>query len=277
MNREQPPNKSYQGIEDLFERLYAIIKKLRGPGGCAWDREQTPYTMRASLIEEAYEIVSAIDEKDDDNLKEEIGDLFLILVMISRLKEEEGSFTLREVLEGICQKLIRRHPHVFGNEKKDSVAEILKQWERIKRDEEGKQTKGSILENAPRTLPPLGRAFLIQKKVSGVGFDWENPKPVWDKLEEEIAELREAFVTGENRRMEDEFGDLLFTVVNLCRLLKVDPSLALNRTNQKFIRRFKMLERRVDAKSRRLEDMNLEQMDVIWNQIKKEEEENRSK
>lgn len=266
-----------EGTSRSFAELYGIIKKLREPDGCAWDREQTTLTMRANLIEEAYEAINAIDENDDANLREEIGDLFLILIMIARIKEESGSFTLQEVLNDICEKLIRRHPHVFGAVKKNDVAEIVEQWERIKVHVEGKKTEGSILDKTPRTLPPLECALFIQKKVSKVGFDWNSLGPVWEKLEEETGELKDALRAGNDSEKEDEIGDLIFTVINLSRLLKVDPSLALNKTNQKFIRRFKAMEKRVVEKGLRLEEMRLDQMDEIWDQIKEEEGESRSK
>jgi tetrapyrrole methylase family protein/MazG family protein len=277
MKREGISHDSFQEIEVLFAKLYGIIKKLREPDGCAWDREQTPLTMRTHLIEEAYEAVNAIDENDDSNLREEIGDLFLILAMIARMKEETGKFTLQDVLSDICEKLIRRHPHVFGTVKMNDVTEILEQWERIKEDVEGKKAKGSILNNAPRTLPPLESALFIQKKVSKVGFDWDSLEPAWEKLEEETGELKDALRAGNDSRLEDELGDLIFTVVNLGRLLKIDPSLALNKTNQKFVRRFKTMEKRVEEKGLGLAEMRLDQMDEIWDQIKDEEDESRSK
>ncbi len=277
MKEVKKPQESHQQIEEQFMELYGIIKRLRSPDGCAWDREQTPESMRANLIEEAYEAVNAIDERDENNLKEEIGDLFLILIMIARMKEEEGDFTLQEVLQDICDKLIRRHPHVFGGESKNDVSEILEQWDQIKEHVEGKNTKGSILDNTPGAFPPLERALYIQKKAGKVGFDWKDIEPVWDKLVEETRELKDELKGGNKTRLEEEFGDILFTVVNLSRLLKINPSLALNRANLKFMTRFKKMEKRVEEKGLRLREMTLDQMDEIWDQIKIEENQSRSK
>jgi tetrapyrrole methylase family protein/MazG family protein len=253
-----------------FAELYSIVKTLRSPEGCPWDREQTPYSLRTNLIEEAYESISAIEEGDDANLEEELGDLYLLVTMIGYMKEQEGRFAVADSLRSICAKLIRRHPHVFGDAVKETPEEVVEQWDHIKDHVEGKRHKRSVLERVPRTLPPLERAFEIQKKVSKVGFDWKNPGPVWEKLEEEIAELREVDLNADPRAAESEFGDLLFTVVNLGRLMGIDPTLALNRTNQKFIARFQELERRLGQRGLRPEDSDLETMDGIWNEIKDE-------
>jgi len=253
-----------------FRRLFEIVKTLRGPGGCPWDQEQTPSSIRTNLIEEAYECVSAIEEQDDPNLEEELGDLFLVASMIAYMKEQEGSFQITDALRHICAKLIRRHPHVFGDAKKDTPDEVIEQWNHIKDHVEGKKHKHSVIERVPRTLPPLERALEIQKKVAKVGFDWEHAAPVWDKLAEEIEELKRAEDDGDPMEIEQEVGDLLFTVVNLARLLGVDPTLALNGTNQKFITRFQELESRLRQKDLRPEDTDLKTMDAIWNQIKGE-------
>jgi len=255
-------------IQESFARLYRIINKLRGPAGCAWDKEQTPSTMRDKLIEETYECVNAIDNRDDDNIKEELGDLFLLLTMICSMKEEENSFSTHEVLNGICEKLIRRHPHIFGDAEMGTVHEILEQWESIKEKVEGKKIKNSVLENVPRSLPPLYRSYVIQKKVSRIGFDWETDEPVWNKLYEEIAELKTAAQSDNEQHIEGEIGDLLFTAVNLSRLLRIDPMLALNRTNQKFIRRFQEMEEDAKEQGINLKEMSLDEMDELWNRIK---------
>ena len=253
-----------------FERLCSIVETLRGPGGCPWDREQNPYSLRTNLIEEAYECVSAIEESDDDNLEEELGDLYLLITMIAYMKQQDGRFEVRDTLEHICAKLIRRHPHVFAEAVKKTSDQVVEQWNHIKDHVEGKRPKHSVLEKVPRTLPPLERAFEIQKKVSKVGFDWADPGPVLDKLQEEIAELREAGAACDPEQIEQELGDLLFTVVNLGRLMKVDPTLALNRTNQKFIARFQELEGRLRTQGLKPEQAGLEAMDALWNQIKAE-------
>jgi MazG family protein len=253
-----------------FGRLFEIVRRLRAPGGCPWDRAQSPYTLRGNLIEEAYEAISAIEEGDEENLREELGDLLLVLTMIAYMKEQEGAFAVEEVLEHISAKLIRRHPHVFGDARKETPEEVIEQWDHIKENLEGKKPKRSALEGLPRTLPPLERAYEIQRQVAKVGFDWDGVDPVWDKLGEEVRELREAAGCGDPRRVEEEFGDLLFTVVNLGRLMELDPTLALNGTNQKFIGRFQELERRLAAQGLSPKQAGLERMDALWNQIKSE-------
>lgn len=256
-------------VEKAFGKLYDIVRRLRAPGGCPWDQEQSAYSLRTNLVEEAYECVSAIEEADDENLREEIGDLFLVAAMIARIKEEEGTFTLQDVFAEVCAKLIRRHPHVFGDVKKDTADEVLEQWDHIKENIEGKKAKNSALERVPRTLPPLERAFFIQSRVSKVGFDWHKVDPVWDKIQEEIEELKEAYNNKDYRETEEEFGDLLFTIVNLGRLMNIDPTLALNSTNQKFINRFQELEKRLKNMGLEPKEADLDHMDSIWNQIKK--------
>ena len=261
----------FQDVETAFGKLYEIVKRLRAPDGCPWDRKQNPYTIRTNLIEEAYECVSAIEEEDDENLEEELGDLLLVVTMIAYMKEQDGRLQLTRVLKHICSKLIRRHPHVFGDAKKETPDEVIEQWNHIKDHVEGKKPKHSVLEWVPRTLPPLERALEIQKKVSKVGFDWDHVSPVWEKLEEEIEELKTAHDGRDVRRIEQEFGDILFTLVNLGRLMNIDPTLALNGTNQKFINRFQELERRLQDQGRKPEDLDLDALDSIWNQIKTED------
>ncbi len=258
----------FRTVETAFGKLYEIVKRLRAPDGCPWDLKQDPYTIRTNLIEEAYECVSAIEEQDDENLEEELGDLLLVVTMIAYMKEQEGRLQMTRVLKHICSKLIRRHPHVFGDAKKKTPDEVVEQWNHIKDHVEGKKPKHSALERVPRTLPPLERALEIQKKVSKVGFDWDHVSPVWEKLEEEIEELKTAHESRDVRRIEQELGDVLFTMVNLGRLLNIDPTLALNGTNQKFINRFQELERRLRAQGRKPEDLDLDALDSIWNQIK---------
>ncbi len=257
-----------------FERLYGIVRRLRGPNGCPWDREQTPRTLRASLIEEAWEAVSAIDSGDDANLGEELGDLFLLLTMISWMKEEQGSFTLQSVLQGISDKLVRRHPHVFGSATAGSSQEVLAQWEAIKAGERGaaaRETSPSALDHVPGSLPPLEKSLKLQKKAAKVGFDWPGPEQVWEKIEEELCELRDAVDRRDAAAMEAETGDVLFSLINLSRLLRVDPAVALNRTNVKFDRRFREVERRLAGEGVATSEAGLERMDALWNAVKKEE------
>jgi tetrapyrrole methylase family protein / MazG family protein len=256
---------------DSFDRLFSIIRRLRGPDGCAWDREQSPATLRDDLVEETWEAVSAIDAGDAANLREELGDLYLLVTMIACIHEERASFTVSDVLEGVAEKLVRRHPHVFGDAKPGSVHGILVQWERIKRDERGGDGNRSALDGVPGSLPPLERSAALQKRAARVGFDWPAAEPVWDKLAEETRELREAAASGDARSIEDELGDLLFTVVNLARFLKVDPALSLNRANGKFTRRFQEIERRLAARGTTPAEAGLPAMDEVWNQLRDEE------
>ena len=259
-----------------FERLFAIIRRLRGPDGCAWDREQSPASLRSGLVEEAWEAVSAIDAGDEANLREELGDLYLLVTMIAWMHEERAAFSVADVLEGIAEKLVRRHPHVFADARPGSVDGILAQWDRIKREERAHEGPRSALDGVPGSLPPLERAASLQKKAAKVGFDWPSVGPVWDKLAEESDELREAAGTGDAVRVEEELGDLLFTVVNLARSFSIDPSLALNRSNAKFERRFREIERRLAERGVPPAEAGLEAMDAVWNQLR-EEERNASK
>ncbi|MDR2098387.1 MAG: nucleoside triphosphate pyrophosphohydrolase, partial [Spirochaetaceae bacterium] len=241
-------------VSDSFERFFDIVKRLRAPdGGCPWDLEQTPETLRGSLIEETFECVEAIDEDDPAHIREELGDVFLLACMISYMHEQAGLFSVSDVLDGISEKLVRRHPHVFGDVKVEDSAEVLKNWSRIKVEAEGRGGKDSVLDEVSRALPPLERAFRLQKKAAKQGFDWTDASGVFAKTEEELGEAREAAAfaganaeSGEGRReLEEELGDLLFSAVNLCRFLKVDPSAALNGANAKFTRRFKYVEKRM--------------------------------
>jgi tetrapyrrole methylase family protein/MazG family protein len=235
-----------------FGRLCGIIEKLRGEGGCPWDREQTPETLRGGLIEETYECIEAIDEKDSVHIQEELGDLYLLVTMIAYMHEEAGAFSVGTVLDGVCEKLVRRHPHVFSrlkNQDAPSSSQVLDNWAKIKVEQEGRKPKDSVLDGVSRSLPPLDRAWKLQKKAASLGFDWPALDGVLEKVREELAET-EAEIAGADAEepvlpaLEAELGDLLFSVVNLCRFLKVEPSVALQRTNVKFERRFKQVEKR---------------------------------
>ncbi len=254
-----------------FDRFLGIVRRLRAPEGCPWDAAQTPRSMRVSLVEEIYECLDAIDGGDDANLREELGDLYLLVTLIAVMKEQEGAFAVADVLEGICGKLIRRHPHVFGDSSARSLAEVLAQWEAIKADEKGPARPGSALDGLSGSLPPLERALAIQKKAATTGFDWPEAAPVWEKLDEEIAELREAASTGDETEIENEVGDMLFTVVNLSRALGIDPGLALRGSNAKFERRFRQVEARLREAGMDPASAGLQRMDAIWNQLKAEE------
>ncbi|HEY9594846.1 MAG TPA: nucleoside triphosphate pyrophosphohydrolase [Spirochaetia bacterium] len=262
-----------------FQRLFGIIQRLRAPDGCPWDREQTPQSIRGNLIEEAWECIAAIDAGDDVNMEEELGDLYLIVTMMAWMKEQQGAFTVASTLEGISDKLIRRHPHVFGTAHASTPAEGIANWDRIKAQEKGHAapTVPSALAKVGRGLPPLERSYELQKKAAKVGFDWPDASPVWEKIEEESGELRDAISAGDATAVEEEMGDLLFSLVNLSRLLKVDPAVALHRCNVKFERRFREVERRLIAEGSSPAEAGLARMDALWDQVKSEEEQSTSK
>jgi tetrapyrrole methylase family protein/MazG family protein len=251
-----------------FQRLADIVARLRGPGGCPWDREQTPASLRGDLIEETYECVEAIDEKDPDHIKEELGDLFLLVTMISYMHQQEGAFSVADVLNTVSEKLIRRHPHVFGEVKVKDSAEVLDNWAKIKVEQEGRKPKDSILDEVSRGLPPLDRAWKLQKKAAKAGFDWPDITGVFEKIREEMDEAEEAIQSGDGEQIEKELGDLLFSVVNLCRYVKVEPSVCLNRTNGKFISRFKFVEKRMKETGAEMKKENLALMDSFWEEAK---------
>jgi tetrapyrrole methylase family protein/MazG family protein len=251
-----------------FKGLYDIVARLRAPDGCPWDREQTPASLRGDLIEETYECIEAIDEKEPAHIMEELGDLFLLVTMLSYIHEQEGLFSVARVLAQVSEKLIRRHPHVFGDVKVRDSAEVLDNWARIKVEQEGRKPKDSLLDGVSRGLPPLDRAWKLQKKAAGAGFDWPGLEGVLGKIEEELEETREAIRDGREEGVEEELGDLLFSVVNLCRFLKVEPSLALRRTNGKFTERFRYMEERMKETGEELKGENLARMDAFWEEAK---------
>ncbi|MDR1838069.1 MAG: nucleoside triphosphate pyrophosphohydrolase [Treponema sp.] len=250
---------------EAFKALYDTIVRLRGPDGCKWDREQTPSTLRGALIEETYECLEAIDENDPAHVAEELGDLYLLATMIAYMHEQEGLFTVANALERIKDKLIRRHPHVFGDVKVNNVAEILDNWAAIKVEQEGRKPKDSILDEVRSGLPPMDRAYALQKKAAKAGFDWPDMEGVIAKIREEIEEVKAACAQGD---VEEELGDLLFSCVNLCRFLKVEPSVALRRTNGKFVKRFKHVETSMKEAGHVMKKENLDIMDKFWNEAK---------
>ena len=252
-----------------FKQLFKIIKQLRAPGGCPWDREQTPDSLKANLLEEAYECVDAITSGSQKDICEELGDMYLLTTMLSYMKEQEGTFTLSDVLNGINEKLVRRHPHVFSESNAETSEEVINQWNEIKKQEKGIKTPTSIMEKVSRTLPPLERALLIQKKAAGVGFDWKKHEDVLAKIHEELGELTEALDTNHGNDIEEEVGDLLFSVVNIARYLEINPMIALHSTNQKFLKRFAAIEQEARKSDRTIEELDLEEMDVIWEKNKK--------
>lgn len=260
-----------------FERLYKIVQKLRSPEGCPWDRKQTPLTMRQPLIEETFEAVDAISAGDTNHTKEELGDVFLNASMIASIHEENDDFTIVQVMNDVCDKIIRRHPHVWKNSEGSSTLvegsennadKVLEQWEQIKQKVEGRKKKSS-LDEVSYGLPPLLRAYKIQKKAAKKGFDWKDAEGPWSKIQEEIAELKEASLTKTKDEIEKELGDVLFSVVNLARHLDVDPNLALASTNQKFMKRFAYVEEKMELSGEQMNPENLEIMDKFWDESKK--------
>jgi len=258
--------------------MFELVVRLRGPGGCPWDLEQTPLTLRGDLIEETYECVEAIDEQNPLHVKEELGDLFLLVTMLAYMHEQEGHFTVTEVLQELSEKLIRRHPHVFetGINAEGSTLtseEVLRNWAKIKVEQEGRKPKDSALDEVSRGLPPLDRAWKLQKKAAKVGFDWPDTAGVIAKIKEELCETETAIANAasvtDNTALESELGDLLFSVVNLCRFFKIEPSVALQRTNIKFTERFKHVEKRMKETGQEMNAKNLEVMDKYWNEAKK--------
>jgi tetrapyrrole methylase family protein/MazG family protein len=256
---------------ESFERFFKILKQLRAPDGCPWDLEQTPQTLRGSLIEETYECIEAIDEKDTGHICEELGDIFLLAGMISYMYEQAGDFSTSDVLNMLSEKLLRRHPHVFGDVKAKDSNEVLKNWARIKVEQEGRTPKDSALDKASRALPPLEHAFELQKQACKHGFDWTDADAVFAKLEEELDEVKEAAGKTDKRELETELGDLLFSAINLCQFLKVNPSTALHSANVKFTRRFKYVEKEMKNAGRNMTAEERGFMEKLWDEAKSKE------
>jgi len=251
-----------------FEILLEVIIKLRSPEGCPWDKKQSLKSLIPNLFEETFECIDAIENNDIENTMEEIGDLYLLVVMLSYILEQTSEFAITDVLETITSKLIRRHPHVFSDTKVDSVEEVLDLWQDIKVNVEGRSKKDSILDSIPLSFPPLERAFKIQKKVSKIGFDWKKSSDVLDKIKEELGELEHELISENRELAEAEMGDFLFSVINLSRFLDIDPALALHKTNQKFTNRFKYLEKEVLKQGKTLKESTFEEMDKFWEEAK---------
>ena len=246
-----------------IERLSAIVAVLRAPGGCPWDREQTHASLRAGLLEEAYEVVAAIDSGDDANLREELGDLLLQVVFHAEIGREDGRFDLDAVARGICEKLVRRHPHVFGEAQCANSGEVLQQWDEIKRAEKGASAT-SLLDGVGEGLPATLHAEKLQKRAAKAGFDWPEAEPVFDKVREELAELSGASPQDQ----EEELGDLLFSVVNLARKLRINPETALASANRKFAQRFRKIEQLAKDRGLAMETMTLSELDELWEEVK---------
>ena len=254
--------------DSSFEDLVAIMRRLRAPGGCPWDAEQTHESLTRYLLEESYEVIEAIDAKSPEHLKEELGDLLLQPVFHAAIAEESGEFTINDVLKTLCEKLIRRHPHVFGNmDIKDSNAQI-ENWERIKKEEKGEERKSAI-SGIPPHLPALLKAQKLTEKAARVGFDWEHVDQVVAKVMEELHEFEEAMAEGDNSHMEDELGDLLFAIVNLGRFLSINPEDALRKTIRRFEQRFDYVETSLHNHGHQMKNTPLAEMDLLWEEAKK--------
>lgn len=260
-----PAQKSREKTFSL-EPLVAVMSKLRSPGGCVWDFEQTHKSLRRYMVEEVYEVLEAIDQKDTDTLCEELGDLLLQIVFHARIAEEAGEFSVQDVVDHVTEKMIRRHPHVFGDTRVKDAAEVIVNWEKIKQQEKRERT--SVLDGVSVGAPSLLRAYKLQAKAAKVGFDWQHIESVWAKVAEELTELKQALQSGQAVSIEEELGDVLFAVVNLARFIKVDAEVALQGTNNKFTRRFHYIEQQVAAQHLKWENITLEQLDELWNTAK---------
>jgi XTP/dITP diphosphohydrolase len=246
-----------------FDRLIAIMDDLRAK--CPWDKKQTIQSLRQQTLEESYELADSITENDWNAIKEELGDLLLHIVFYSKIASEESRFTIKDVIAGICEKLISRHPHIYGDVQVENEEDVKRNWEKLKL----KEGKKSVLSGVPKTLPALVKAMRLQEKAKQVGFEWEHKGQVWDKVEEEAKELQEAIQLNNQQKVEEEFGDLMFSMVNFARFLNVDAENALELTNKKFIHRFTKMEEQALSKGKDLNKMSLEEMDAIWNEIKR--------
>ena len=253
-----------------FDKLVWLMSRLRDSGGCPWDREQTPESLKPFVLEEAYEVVDAIDDPNPNALKEELGDLLYQVLFLSKIASEKGQFDINDVLTNSYEKLYNRHPHVFGEDKLNTSEEVLKNWEKIKAEEKG-ETRKSILDGLPMTLPALLKAQRIQERASRVGFDWNEVGPAFEKVKEELNEFSQAINANDKDAIEDEMGDLLFALVNVSRFLKISPEIALQRTLEKFSVRFSRMEELAKENGKPLEEMNLEEMDKLWVKAKEEE------
>ena len=249
-----------------FERLVTIMNELRV--GCPWDRKQTVHSLRQMTIEETYELADAITETDWQGIKEELGDLLLHIVFYAKIGTEQNQFTLEQVINGISEKLIARHPHIYGDVVVADEEDVKRNWENLKL----KEGKKSVLAGVPKALPALVKAMRLQEKAKQVGFEWDNKEQVWDKVEEEIGELKDAMKTGNQLEIEEEFGDVLFSMVNFARFLNVDAENALERTNKKITQRFTEMEDRAKTKGKDLRQMSLAEMDALWNEIKQKKD-----
>jgi tetrapyrrole methylase family protein/MazG family protein len=255
-------------LDNTFSQLVKLMAQLRGPDGCPWDLEQTPESLKPFLIEECYEVIDALDEGSPDKVKEELGDLLFQIIFHARIAEEKGAFTITDVISAIVEKMTRRHPHVFGEEKISTSGEVLANWEEIKKKEKMHQERTSILDGVPQGLPALLRAHGIQKRAARVGFDWNKLDEALPKLDEEILEFKESLKSKDASGIEEELGDIFFMLVNISRFLEINPEDALRKTISKFIHRFRYIEEHAANAGRSLNDMTLDEMEALWQQAK---------
>lgn len=262
-----------QGVRRDYDLtpLVEVMDNLRSPGGCPWDIEQTHASLKRYAVEEVYEVLEAIDLGDMDKLCDELGDLLLQVVFHARIAEEQDSFSMQDVIDGVTAKMLRRHPHVFGNGVADTADDVMVNWEQIKLSEQAGQQRVSRLDGVPMGLPALMRAFKLQAKAKKIGFDWERIEDVWEKVCEETAEFQEVYQQNNNDKMEAELGDLLFAVVNVARFSGIEPETALHRTNNKFLRRFQSMEKTALERGSKIEKLSLEQLEELWNEAKRHE------
>ncbi|MCG3420625.1 nucleoside triphosphate pyrophosphohydrolase [Oceanobacillus jordanicus] len=257
-------------LNHTFNRLREVIAVLRSPEGCPWDRKQTHESLREYAIEEVYELIDAIDNQDDENIIEELGDILLQVMLHSQIGEDDGYFTVDDVIRAVTDKMIHRHPHVFADRHVDSVEEVYKNWEELKKEEKpGERT--SVLDGVPKNLPSLAKAVKLQKKAAKTGFDWEEVKDIWAKLTEELDEVKEAISDDNKEEIEKEFGDILFVIANLSRYYKINPEVALNRTNEKFTSRFAFIEEQLGEQQKDIQKATLQEMDELWDKAKERE------
>jgi tetrapyrrole methylase family protein/MazG family protein len=254
-----------------IDHLLDVMRRLRAPDGCPWDREQTIESLRGNLMEKTYEVVDAMDSGDRAALCEELGDLLLQVVFQAQIADEEGAFSFDDVAKGISDKLVRRHPHVFGDVQADTPDEVIRNWEKIKKTEKGGDSPRSLVDGIPKHLPALSKAYLVQKRVAKVGFEWDGISGVVDKLEEELAEVKEAMALKDAAAIREELGDLLFSTVNLSRYLGHESEELLNENIAKFMRRFQGVETRLHAEGRELENCSIDELEAVWQDVKKDE------
>ena len=257
----------YKEAQESFSKLLTIMDELREK--CPWDRKQTNLSLKSNTIEEVYELAQAIEDNDYQEINKELGDLLLHIVFYSKIGSESREFDIKAVIDSLCEKLIRRHPQIYGEVKVENAEDVKKTWEQIKMTE----GRTSVFSGVPRALDSLIKAYRLQEKAAGVGFDWEKKEQVWEKVKEELQELEQE-VEGQNsqEKIEEEFGDVLFALINYARFLKIKPEHALEKTNRKFIKRFQYIEQVAQEKNKKLQEMSLEEMDIIWNNAKTMEE-----